>query len=368
MRNKPVIIIAAISSRPYVTAATAAGFAVIALDAFADADTQRLARAVYQIACIEDQFDATPLLNILDQLDLNEVVGFCYGAGFEAQPALLEAVAQRLPLVGNTAATVQACKQPQTLFALCDVLSMPYPAFSMHYPANSSGWLRKRIGGSGGGHVLPVTAEQTPDHNVYYQQTLTGTPVSCLFLASAHGVDIIGFNLQWVSATTQQPYRYGGAASQYVLSAQLEQQFSQFVQQAAPALSLIGINSCDAIVHEDAVYLLEINPRLSASLDLYSLVDGHLLAAHVAACQHQPVGPLSVSPIAKAHQVIYAEHAHVISDNVAWPEWACDIPTSDQTVAADMPLCTATAQADDYLAAQQLVAQRATSINLSYSP
>lgn len=365
MRNNAVIIIAAISSRPYVAAATAAGYTVIALDAFADADTQRLARDVYQIACIEDQFDATALLSQLDQLDLNQVIGFCYGAGFEAQPELLEAIAQRLPLLGNSAATVHACKQPQTLFALCDANAMAYPTFSMQLPTNSAGWLRKRIGGSGGGHVLPANTKHTPEPNVYYQQALAGTPVSCLFLASASNVDIIGFNLQWVSATAQQPYRYGGAASQYALSAQLQQQFSHFVRQAAKALGLLGLNSCDAIVHEDTLYILEINPRLSASVDLYSLVEGHLLAAHVAACQQQPVSPLSVSPKAKAHQVVYASHAQAISNHTAWPEWACDIPTAHQTVAADTPLCTATAQADHYLAAQQLVAQRVTSLNLS---
>ena len=122
MLNKPVIFIAAISSRPYVKAATEAGFEVIAIDAFADDDTKRLAQTTHLLACEDHQFNAAQLLSLLDGLDLTHVIGFCYGAGFESTPEILAQVSQRVRLLGNMAETVRACKIP----LLCWVYAIPY--------------------------------------------------------------------------------------------------------------------------------------------------------------------------------------------------------------------------------------------------
>ena len=53
---KRSVIIAAISSRAYVQAAVTAGFEVIAIDAFTDVDTQKLALQVHKINCDEHGF------------------------------------------------------------------------------------------------------------------------------------------------------------------------------------------------------------------------------------------------------------------------------------------------------------------------
>ena len=102
---KQTIIIAAISSRAYVQAAFAAGFDVIAIDAFADVDTQAQCKQVFQLAVKNGQFDAQQLIATLNKIDLNHCLnlclGLCFGAGFEAQPDLLSAICERIPLLGN---------------------------------------------------------------------------------------------------------------------------------------------------------------------------------------------------------------------------------------------------------------------------
>jgi uncharacterized protein len=96
----PKIIVAAISSRAYVQCAVNAGFDVLALDAFNDLDTQRLAFDTRQLAVNDYGLNAAELLKILDSCELSQFEGFCYGAGFEAQPMLLIEVAKRLPVLG----------------------------------------------------------------------------------------------------------------------------------------------------------------------------------------------------------------------------------------------------------------------------
>ena len=63
--SKGKLIIAAITSRPYVKAAVDAGFEVVAIDAFADKDVQKLATHCYQIGLCDGQLDSKQLLSCL---------------------------------------------------------------------------------------------------------------------------------------------------------------------------------------------------------------------------------------------------------------------------------------------------------------
>ena len=83
MPNK-VLIIAAIASRAYVEAATQEGFTVIAIDAFCDVDTQKIAQKVLQVTLENGQFVAEDFYQALKALDLSNALGLCIGAGFEA--------------------------------------------------------------------------------------------------------------------------------------------------------------------------------------------------------------------------------------------------------------------------------------------
>ena len=49
-------------------------------------------------------------------------------------------------------------------------------------------------------------------------------------------------------------------------------------------MPLAGLNSVDFLVADDAVWLLEINPRPGATLDIFEPDGGSLFALHVQAC------------------------------------------------------------------------------------
>ena len=131
--SKGKLIIAAITSRPYVEAAVRAGFEVVAIDAFADTDVQKLATHCYQIGLCDGQLDSTQLLSVLDDLDLKhdskqglkQFVGFCYGAGFEKASNNLLDINERVTVLGNSVDVIHACKTPTVFFGLCDQLQVP---------------------------------------------------------------------------------------------------------------------------------------------------------------------------------------------------------------------------------------------------
>lgn len=373
--NKSKLIIAAIACRPYVEAAIASGYSVVAIDAFADIEVSEWAESYYQIDLCDGQLNMTQLMNLLNTLDLHQCVGFCYGAGFEKQPAILSKINALLPVIGNLEQAVSRCKTPKYFFDLCEQLQLPYPSVRFDPPLSTAGWLRKEIGASGGSHVKPLdsakmNAEQTLENEaIYYQQFQQGMPVSCLFIANnhdnqAHPVQIIGFNEQFLQPCHDAPFRYGGAVSHIKISELAKVRLTEYISQLSQAIGLVGLNSCDVICDEDDVYVLEINPRLSATMGLYA--NNQLFEQHLAAVEGKAIEYGQVYKKSRAFQIIYAECAVAIQADTVWPDWVADRSRSGSLIETGMPICTVIAQAETADQAIMLVNERAATIRRQF--
>lgn len=367
--SKKTLIIVAISSRPYVQAAVAAGFDVVAIDCFADVETKKVAKSVYLLPLSAAGFDGVALVRMVTDLvaseALSDLLGLCYGAGVEMQAWVVEALGQCCPVLGNSAALVASIKSPDYFYGLCDDWSIPYPEVQAGPPPCADGWLQKTIGASGGALIQYCSHQALPKANVYYQRYQEGMPVSCLFVADVAGVHVIGLNEQWVDGVVAQPFRYGGAVSHIALSAVAALRLTAYVKKIARSAGLRGINSCDAIVNGDAVYLLEVNPRLSATIDLYRQQKA-LMQWHVASTQNVLLGEVGgeiVVPLSQAHQVIYALKDVAVRPDFRWPEWVSDVPAVCGLIKRGMPICMVRAEAPQSGLAKQLVKQRAVLLN-----
>lgn len=367
--NKPVIIIAAIASRPYVKAAVVAGFDVIAIDCFSDLDTITLAQKVYKVPLKNGSLDYEQLLAVLEEIDLQGVLGLCYGAGFEMQPACLDELQQVISVLGNLGDAVSSCKDPKHFFKVCDALEVKRPATLFNRPKQNNDWLQKSIGGSGGTHIHPAAYCKDLEENVYYQKQQKGRSIACLFLANKHGVEILGFHEQWVDGSMAEPYRYGGAATNVKVSDLAVTRFRSYITNIAQAMGLVGVNSCDGICDGDDVAVLEINPRLSATVELYMSAYPKLIDWHVKACRFildQGLINETAASESRAHQVVYAKSALVIASGLSWPAWVADIPEAGSHFKAGMPICTVFGVAGNTEQSKRLVQERAASINKKF--
>ena len=354
------LIIAAVCARPFVQGAARAGYEVAALDAFADEDTRRAARHCYQISYGHGRFDAAQWMQALQELQDFEAEGLVYGSGFEAAPMLLETATRRMPVIGNTAEVLRRLKTPRRFFEMLDALHIAYPQVRYDRPQSADGWLMKAGGGSGGTHVSRLAqadvAVSVPD--AYYQREIEGETVSVLFAAAAGEIRIVGFNSQWTAPAPGRPYRYGGAVSRAPLAPEVQEQLVAAARAIAVETGLRGLNSLDAIVATDAVQVLEINPRLSATFELYCGIDGGLFELHLQACH----GNLSDVPQtvqqARAQHIVYAPRPLRMPAVPNWPVWAADLPAASSLVAGGDPLCSVMAEAKSAGEARAMVLER----------
>jgi predicted ATP-grasp superfamily ATP-dependent carboligase len=357
------ILIAAISGRALAASARRGGYLPLVTDFFGDQDTLAAAHAHVRLAGdLASGIDERDLFHALETLsEQRPPAGIVCGTGFEMRTHLLERLAQRWRLFGNNAETVAKVKNPEALSAMCAGLGIPFPELSLSPPRSPADWLVKRRGGAGGGHVKPALQPHSAgsaDGDMYYQRKMSGTPIAALFVSNGERAVVLGFSAQWSSPTPRQPYRYGGAVRPANLAAAIADRLDAAVRKLAAAFSLVGLNSADFLVDGESIWLLEINPRPGATLDIFEPLGGSLFALHMAACRgklfaapHHPEG-------AKASAIVYAENDIPCVPTLDWPDWSADRPAVGSTIKAGEPVCTVYACSQD-VCSQAAAAARA---------
>jgi predicted ATP-grasp superfamily ATP-dependent carboligase len=357
----PHVLVAAFSGRALAASARRAGFVPHVVDCFGDLDLEAATSRCLP-ARVQTGFRPRALLAALEDLAAcaeRPPLGLVLGTGFECDPRLLVRLAERFRLLGCAPEVVRGAKDPATLFPLLDRVGIAHPETRREAPARPDGWLMKRVGGSGGLHVLACPSAPRPDPRRYFQRRLEGTPVSVAAVVAGRTIQICGFTEQWCSPLPRRRYRYGGAVTQPDISPSAHARMIAAAEALAPALGLTGLVSFDFLLAGDTPYLLEVNPRPGATLDI--LDDGHgaLFQAHVAAALGDPLAPEpDRSSRARAGAFLYADDGPLTVPALRWPGWSADRPRPGTLVGAHQPLATAFAEADTAAAARAACTQR----------
>lgn len=391
-------LLVALSARPYVQALKQAGYYTVVIDGFLDQETRFFADEAYQIDFDGLGFAPDDFKTQLAQLaPCHHWLGCMYGAGVEAQSNLIKLVNMYMPLLGNTPQTLQAVNAPNVFFSRLATLSIASPAWQWTFPREyeqpDDRWLRKTVGGSGGGHIQFAKPADEANGQVYFQRELRGEPVSVLFLALPKALEgvpqaiMLGEHTQWEAATETHPYRLGGIVALDHLSHDVQQQLQQIIQKLTSSFELTGLNALDVVVQGAQVNVLELNPRLSLSLDLYLQdynqgAQVNLLALHLLVClfvrsQEPTLKQQIIHAIKnvmayhkrlrsgrqlKAIAVVYAPLDVALKENIVWPEWVVDRPAKAGKIELNSPICSVLASAQTSALAKALALKRVEAI------
>lgn len=369
MSDLPAVLIASASARALAASARRAGYAPLVVDFFADDDTRDAAEICVRLT---DGLTRGFRLDALEAacarlVGARPVAGFVYGTGFEDRPDLIESMARRWRLLGNSAEAVSRVKDPLIFAEYCREAAIPHPEITLRRPASSPQWLARQRGGSGGGHIRPIEEAPVADARTYYQRRVAGRPVSALVLADGARCAILGFGEQWTALQGGRPFRFAGAARPAAISQTVEEALASAANRFCAMIPLVGLNSFDFLVSEDGFWLLEVNPRPGATLDIFETETsgrGSLFALHVAACN----GALARAPRrhgARATEIVYADCEIAATPALAWPAWARDRQPAGSFVAKGDPFCTVIAEGETLAEARRRLADRAAFIRSS---
>lgn len=319
-----------------------AGYAVVTIDGFADLDTVAVSSECWCLPLVEGEFDSHKFLTCLTKVRARyPVAAVIAGAGSEA---CIDAIAM-VPgwcLLGNSATSVQQVCAPTSFFAALDRLSIPYPARETSPPSiGSAKWLYKTPFRCGGMGVQKNATELGADG--YWQRELDGLPISAICLSQAGRAQLIGINRQYTIAMgSHLPYVYSGALANYEIGQLIYDKLVVYINKLINYFQLTGLCSVDMLIHDDELYVLEINPRVSATYELYQRLQPqvNLIDAHISVCEGASLPPLAFDDGQCAYAIVYADDRYVVPA-MDWPKWCSDRPERGRILNRCDPICTA---------------------------
>ena len=354
------VLIAGISTRAAAESAARAGFAVTAIDAFADLDQHAAVRSLSLRRDLGAPVTAHAAARAARSVACDAVA---YRSSFENHPRAVSTLAAGRALWGNSPEVLRRVRDPMPVGARSPPAGLAVPAsycqgrsepprhagrvarsatpFSCIGPCadpasagpeRTAEWLVKPLASGGGHRVRPWRRATRVPRGCYLQELVDGTSGSVVFVAAGGRAVPLGISRQLAGdrAFGASGYRYCGN----ILAAAGDAVFArdQALVDAACALAsavaeefgLVGVNGIDFVARDASPYAIEVNPRWSASMELVERAYGlSVFGAHAAACT---AGALPAFDLARARRgagaigkaVVFARRDVVIGDTRAW--------------------------------------------------
>ena len=216
-----------------------------------------------------------------------------YTGGLENHPRLVGRIEKRRQLLGNPEKVLRRVRDPLSLAEALRHGGLPCLDVSATPPDSAHGeWLQKPLK-SGGGRGIEFVSGTTPDRlqpggRVYYQRYVAGTACSAVFVAAEGRAVWLGSTQQLIGTawTGAKGFEYAGSIGPLDVPARERTRWQAIGNGLADRFELSGLFGVDAVMTDDAIWVVEVNPRYTASVEVLELACGaSLVRLHVRACQ-----------------------------------------------------------------------------------
>ncbi len=332
--QQPLLVIAK-SARMMTHYLNQQGHSVVALDCFADSDCQQAAEHTYKLESLAYLHVMEAVEHILSMYSIR----YCmYGSGLESHLDSLRYLQSKFILLGNSADIVQQVEEKPLLFKQLQQWGVDFPETRFACPDTPHGWLFKPLQGEGGIHInrLSDVDKNAPLLEGYWQRYQPGISCSLLFLAADGDVNVLGVQRQLLSDQHKDfPFLFAGLVVEDFC--EKYEVVVSWAKSLTETYSLSGLNSLDFIVHKEKCFFLEINPRISASIQLY---EESVMTAHIESILSRKIPEMTIKQRQIAYKVIFAEQDTRIECTNNWPEWCVDRPPPGSIISQGQPICS----------------------------
>jgi predicted ATP-grasp superfamily ATP-dependent carboligase len=325
----------AVSARMLAQLAVADGYEVTALDRFGDADL----RAIAPVATAPDN---ESLVARAAGVDAEAVV---YGAGLENRPDLVRRLAAGRELLGTPPELLAAVRDPWAVAGAARGSGARFPetrsADRSENVAGAHGWLRKPRRGGGGRGVRRWAGGRLRAGEIL-QRRIHGLPCSAVAIADGRGAVVLGITEQLLRPRS---FQWTGNVSPPRLpaaeQAELEGRLRAVCDEVATRFGVRGAFGVDALWDGHHAWVVEVNPRPPAALELFG---PRSFEAHVRAVRGGELPARCTPPAtrcAKVKLVLFADRDLRTPDPGWWPPGLVrDIPRGGEVIGRGAPVCT----------------------------
>lgn len=354
--NAHLIIIGA-SVRAAAMSACRAGYAPWAVDCFTDWDLTAV--------CDSYQIDDYPygFPRFLGKLP---PAPWMYVGGLENHPDIVDEISRDRLLLGNPGQVLRRVRDPHfvTEFLRKSGVSCPAVSRTADGVSTDGTWLCKPTKSAGGGGIQTYRGQSIHSKPVFFQQRVDGLSCSAVYVSDAKDVQLIGITEQLVGTHWPGilPFRYVGSIGPLDISGPLRAELTRVGSLLRNEFHLRGIFGVDAIIRDETVWIIEVNPRYTASVEiLEQTLNVDSLTLHVSSCGGETISkdrlpkfkgkcgkaiyyarePLAITEV--DHQWMVRHHR----ENENFSQFA-DIPLPGSRISTHHPVCTVLASAPSH--------------------
>jgi predicted ATP-grasp superfamily ATP-dependent carboligase len=362
------VILLGASTRAAALSARRAGWTPWCADLFADADLERIAT----VCKVPAERYPYGLLDALADAPDGPVI---YTGGLENWPGLIARISR--PLWGNPPEALRVTRSPERWTEYVRAYRVACPSIAIA-PQPSGRWLLKPRRSSGGFGIHAYDGQSFRVRTHFLQEQIDGESCSAVFLGTGplsallFGVSRQLVGVSWLNATG---YQYCGNIGPLPLDADQRARW-QYLGAVLNGIPLRGLFGVDAIVRDGVPWLVEINPRCTASIELFERSYGQaLLPLHRAAFVGAPLPVFAMPPppMVWGKAILYARQTFALPAHGPWlaalepnvdvdtVEYA-DIPHAGETIEQGRPVLTLFASAATPAACEQKLQEKAEAL------
>ena len=349
------ILVVAVSARMLAQLAVADGYEVTALDRFGDVDLRAIAPGA--TAPSNDGLAALAV-----GVDADAVV---YGGGLENRPDLVRQIGAGRELLGTPPEQLAAVRNPWEVAAAARAAGARAPETrSIDDLPDSGDWLRKPVRGGGGRGVRRWRGGRLRPTEIL-QRHVRGLSCSAVAIGNGRRATVLGL--------TEQLHRRPGFQWMGNVTAprlpedertELGRQLRAVCGEVAARFGVRGAFGVDAVWDGRHAWVLEVNPRPPAGLELFGTGS---FEAHVRGARGVSLPSIARSPAtqcAKVKLVLFADRDMLAPDPAWWPAALTrDIPHAGERITRGAPVCTLVSAAEDVSQIALLGAQLLASLH-----
>lgn len=334
MRNPDIVLIGA-SVRSLAESAIRDGWLPVCVDMFGDADlVQLLSDPGAELRRINGFRHVPSVL-----ADIPAGLPAVISGGFEYESDALFELAERFTVCGTKGDAVAAVRDPEKLFRTVEGSGCSIPAWQppgedapsfTQFTHGRLRWLVKSVCSAGGTEVRSFSSlrnKHETERQQYLQEFVDGIPVSATFLqGSMFGRQTLllgaALQLSGCESLNAPGFHFCGNAGPLRLSPALTRLIERTGRTVAQQFLLQGVFGIDFILNRDGLWILEVNPRVTASHELHEWAYPHrpsCVSLQVAASVSSPdrILPGSVCRISNDRMSAESDRSEPLSSKTA---------------------------------------------------